>query len=169
MRRSQKTAARPRLRLAEARMQYRWSQQELADRIGTTHLNVSRWERGLTKPGPYFRDKLCSLFGKSEQELDLASTGASSSYPLSETVSATTETLLDPAIPLQPALRLVGRDAEFKRLKRRLLTYGNVALTALNGLPGVGKTALAIELVHDKEIRAYFSNGILWAALGPEP
>jgi tetratricopeptide (TPR) repeat protein len=77
--------------------------------------------------------------------------------------------LLDPAIPLQPAIRLVGRDVELTRLKIRLLNSGNVALAALNGLPGVGKTALAIELVHDKEIRAHFSDGILWAALGPEP
>jgi tetratricopeptide (TPR) repeat protein/transcriptional regulator with XRE-family HTH domain len=169
MRRSQKSAPRPRQRLAEARMQHQWSQQDVADRIGTTHLNVSRWERGLTKPGPYFRSKLCSLFGKSEQELDLASTDASSSPSQVETASASNETLLDPAIPLQPAIRLVGRDAELKRLKRRLLTSGSVALTALNGLPGVGKTALAIELVHNQEIRAHFSDGILWAALGPEP
>jgi len=33
----------------------------------------------------------------------------------------------------------------------------------------VGKTALAIELVHNQEIRAHFSDGVLWAALGPEP
>jgi tetratricopeptide (TPR) repeat protein/transcriptional regulator with XRE-family HTH domain len=169
MRRSQQSAPRPRLRLIEARMQYQWSQQDVADRIGTTHLNVSRWERGLTKPGPYFRSKLCSLFGKSEQELDLASTPASSSPPHAESVSTSTETLLDPAIPLQPTIRLIGRDAELNRLKRRLLTSGNVALTALNGLPGVGKTALAIELVHDPEVRARLSDGILWAALGPEP
>ena len=169
MRRSQQSAPRPRLRLMEARMQYQWSQQDVADRIGTTHLNVSRWERGLTKPGPYFRSKLCLLFGKSEHELDLASTPASSSLPHAESVSTSTETLLDTAIPLQPTIRLVGRDAELNRLKKRFLTSGNVALTALNGLPGVGKTALAIELVHDHEIRTHFSGGILWAALGPEP
>jgi tetratricopeptide (TPR) repeat protein/transcriptional regulator with XRE-family HTH domain len=169
MRRSLQSAPRPRLRLAEARAQHQWSQQDVADRIGTTYLNVSRWERGLTKPGPYFRNKLCSLFGKSEQELDLDSTEASSSPLHAETASASVETLLDPAIPLQPAIRLVGRDAELTRLTKRLLTSGNVALTALNGLPGVGKTALAIELVHDDAIRAHFSDGILWAALGTEP
>ena len=73
-----------------------------------------------------------------------------------KSVSTSTETLLDTAIPLQPTIRLVGRDAELNRLKKRLLTSGNVALTALNGLPGVGKTALAIELVHDHEIRSAF-------------
>jgi tetratricopeptide (TPR) repeat protein/transcriptional regulator with XRE-family HTH domain len=167
MSRSPKSAPRPRVLLTEARTERNWSQQEVADRIGTTHLNVSRWERGLTKPGPYFRGKLCLLFGKSEQELDLGSTPTSSSPPLAETASD--EILLDPAIPLQPAVRLVGRDVEINHLKKRLLSSGNAALTALNGLPGVGKTALAIELVHDQEIRAHFSDGILWAALGPEP
>ena len=159
----------PRLRLTEARNERRWSQQDVADRIGTTHLNVSRWERGITKPGPYFRRKLCSLFGKSEQELDLESTPVSSAAVRAITASADAEALFDPTIPLQPAIRLVGRDNELNSLKQRLYAGGSVALTALNGLPGVGKTALAIELAHDHEIRAHFHDGILWAALGPEP
>ncbi len=159
----------PRLRLTEARIERNWSQQDVADRIGTTHLNVSRWERGITKPGPYFRRKLCSLFGKSEQELDLESTPVSSAAVRAISASADAEALFDPTIPLQPAIRLVGRDNELNSLKQRLYAGGSVALTALNGLPGVGKTALAIELVHDHEIRAHFHDGILWAALGPEP
>ena len=159
----------PRLRLTEARISRKWSQQDVADRIGTTHLNVSRWERGITKPGPYFRRKLCSLFGKSEQELDLESTPISNAAVPATPASADAETLYDPIIPLQPAIRLVGRDNELTYLKHRLYAGGSVALTALNGLPGVGKTALAIELAHDHEIRAQFHDGILWAALGPEP
>src|SRR5712691_8070086 len=63
-----------RWRLIEARKQRSWSQQEIADRIGTTKVNLSRWERGITKPGPYYRRKLCALFGKSEEELDLVPT-----------------------------------------------------------------------------------------------
>ncbi len=61
----------PRERLAQARYQRCWSQQELADQLGTTPLNISRWERGLTSPNPYFRHKLCALFGLSEVELGL--------------------------------------------------------------------------------------------------
>jgi tetratricopeptide (TPR) repeat protein len=79
------------------------------------------------------------------------------------------ESVYDTAIPLQPATRLVGRDNELVQLKQRLFNGGSVALTALNGLPGVGKTALSIELAHDLDIRAHFQHGILWAALGPEP
>ncbi len=61
----------PRIRLAEARNVRGWSQVEVAERIGTTYVNVSHWERGITRPSPYFRKKLAGLFGKSEQELDL--------------------------------------------------------------------------------------------------
>src|ERR1700726_4797640 len=65
------TTPRPRHRLVDARIAQHWSQQEVADRIGTTHVNVSRWERSITRPSPYFRRKLTKLFQKSEEELDL--------------------------------------------------------------------------------------------------
>lgn len=58
-----------RMRLVEERRHRGWSQQELADYLGTTQHNVSRWEAGLTTPGPYFRTKLGELFGMSVQEL----------------------------------------------------------------------------------------------------
>jgi transcriptional regulator with XRE-family HTH domain len=61
----------PRQRLSAERIRRRWSQLEVADQLGTTPGNVSRWERGLTSPGPYFRSKLCELFGRSAQELGL--------------------------------------------------------------------------------------------------
>src|SRR5262245_9156188 len=65
------TGPQPRVRLTEARNARGWSQMEVADSIGTTYVNVSRWERGITRPSPYFRKKLCVLFSKTEQELDL--------------------------------------------------------------------------------------------------
>lgn len=61
----------PNARLREAREACRWSQRDVADRIGTTPNNVSRWELGQTTPGPYFRARLCVLFGKSIEELGL--------------------------------------------------------------------------------------------------
>jgi len=51
-----------------------WSQVEVADHIGTTAFNVSRWERGITFPGSYFRQQLCGLFEKSPQELGFLNT-----------------------------------------------------------------------------------------------
>ncbi|MEO6892525.1 MAG: NB-ARC domain-containing protein, partial [Ktedonobacteraceae bacterium] len=194
----------PRLHLTEVRILRKWSQQEVADRIGTTHVNVSRWERGITRPSPYFRRKLCQVFGKTEEELDLdglrgegaaeqtgrppqaehsqtghPQTGRPQGAPVhimeaqgGEAVAWSAgagEALYDPAIPLQPAIELVGRDRELAQIRQRLLGGGSVALTALNGLPGVGKTALSITLAHDQQVRAHFRDGVLWAGLGPTP
>jgi tetratricopeptide (TPR) repeat protein/transcriptional regulator with XRE-family HTH domain len=159
--------AQPRLKLTQARTEHKWSQQDVADLIGTTGLNVSRWERGITRPGPYFRAKLCKLFGKDPQELDLGPALAPSEPATPP--STPNEPLYDGAIPLRPPTRLVGRENELAQLKQRLFAGGIAALTALNGLPGVGKTALSIELAYDLDMRAHFRDGILWAALGPEP
>lgn len=68
--------------------------------------------------------------------------------------------------PPPPPYNLIGRDDQLRNLKRRLFTDRNPALTALNGLPGVGKTALAIQLAHDREVWDHFPDGVLWAGLG---
>ena len=60
-----------RQRLVAERLRRHWTQLEVADQLGTTPGNVSRWERGITSPGPYFRSRLCELFGKSARELGL--------------------------------------------------------------------------------------------------
>ncbi|HVB24267.1 MAG TPA: tetratricopeptide repeat protein [Ktedonobacteraceae bacterium] len=180
----------PRLRLAEARLSRDWSQQEVAQRIGTNYVNVSRWERGVTKPTPYFRRKLCHLFGMTEQELDLEGTltvptednlyktGKADTHPEQPPVASapsglllasTSRPIYDPAIPAKPVIRLVGRNPELFLLRQYLLESDSVALTALNGLPGVGKTALSIALAHDPQLREHFHDGILWVGLGPNP
>src|SRR5947209_10311548 len=177
-----KTTPQPRWRLAEARTERKWSQQEVADLISTTYVNISRWERGITRPNPYFRRKLCALFGKSEQELDLSTSVESVTEERGERIATGSEAeagmgsrategewIDDSAIPLKPTIALVGRDEELGQIKQRLRNGGSVALTALNGLPGVGKTALSIALAHDTEIREHFRDGIVWAGLGPQP
>jgi tetratricopeptide (TPR) repeat protein/transcriptional regulator with XRE-family HTH domain len=176
---------RPRTHLVNARIAQNWSQQGVADLLGTTHVNVSRWERGITRPGPYFRRKLSKLFELSEEALDLGVQGAAesvappsaSSPPHSATGSASpipppapvVEALYDPVIPLPPSTQLIGRADEIAAVRQRLFAGGSVALTALNGLPGVGKTSMAIALAHDAAVRAHFKHGILWAGLGPDP
>lgn len=164
---SDREQAEPRLRLSTARQAQGWSQQEVADKSGTTYVNISRWERGLTRPGPYFRRRLCLLFGKTEEELDLGPPGRKA-IP-----APPPNALYDSAIPLQTVSPLVGREHELAHLKQRLHAAssvgGSVALTALNGIPGVGKTALAITLAYDPEVRAQFRDGVLWVGLGPHP
>ncbi|GCE17714.1 hypothetical protein KDK_15140 [Dictyobacter kobayashii] len=172
------TPHQPRIHLTEARVSYNLSQQEVADDIGTTYVNVSRWERGITRPNPYFRRKLCALFNKTEEELDLlqtrserASKRAAVAAPNAPVVQVPVvpQTIHDPAIPLLPAIQLIGREGDLALIKQRLKGSGNMALTALNGLPGVGKTALSVALAHDSEMREFFKDGILWAGLGPQP
>jgi transcriptional regulator with XRE-family HTH domain len=61
----------PRQQLTAERTRRGWTQLEVVDQLGTTPGNVSRWERGITSPSPYFRCKLSELFGMSAQELGL--------------------------------------------------------------------------------------------------
>ena len=48
-----------------------WSQQRLAELLGTNMDRVSRWECGESSPSPFYREKLCVLFGKDAEELGL--------------------------------------------------------------------------------------------------
>jgi transcriptional regulator with XRE-family HTH domain len=75
----------PNLILQEERLARGWTQQEVANRVGTTVVNVSRWERGITSPNPYFRQKLCALFEKDTAGLGLL---ALKHVPQSETSQA---------------------------------------------------------------------------------
>src|SRR5579884_1982031 len=58
--------------LREARQERGWTQKDVADRIGAPlDLNITRWERGTSRPSAYYVQKLCEVFGKSASELGL--------------------------------------------------------------------------------------------------
>ncbi|MFN2148429.1 MAG: NB-ARC domain-containing protein, partial [Anaerolineales bacterium] len=63
---------------------------------------------------------------------------------------------------------LTGREALFEQLRRSLVSAPGKQL-ALWGLPGVGKTALAVELAHDPAVREAYPDGVLWAGFGASP
>jgi hypothetical protein len=67
-------------------------------------------------------------------------------------------------VPPRPNLAL-GRDKLLNELADRLVT-GGPAL-AVDGMPGVGKTTLALLLAHHPPVTAHFTGGVLWASLGP--
>ena len=48
-----------------------WSQARLAQELGTDSVTISRWERGVSHPSPYFREKISHLFEKTVAELGL--------------------------------------------------------------------------------------------------
>ncbi|EFH90001.1 helix-turn-helix domain-containing protein [Ktedonobacter racemifer] len=154
-----------------------WSQAKVAKAIGTTSRTVHRWEHGQGVPYPYYREKLCALFGKNTEELGLLPeknlesmdrASSPSSLPSSSEFVQPIPSLYDPAILAAPAgeSALIGRDVLLTELKQQLLAHKN---WALYGLPGIGKTALAAALAADPEIQHRFHDGILWVGLGTEP
>jgi transcriptional regulator with XRE-family HTH domain/tetratricopeptide (TPR) repeat protein len=62
----------PNIKLRHQRELRGWSQKRLADAIDTSKEMVSKWEGG-QKPGKYYQEKLCELFGMTAQELGFIS------------------------------------------------------------------------------------------------
>lgn len=155
----------PNLLLRRSRLEQGWSQKEVADRIGAPHaFMISRWENGTAKPGPAYRQRLCDLFGKSLNELGLSKQSAESVFAQPQFP------IYDSMLPfrLSTAQTIVGRDQLLADFVQRLSHQEERQLFALYGLPGVGKTTLVVELANIPEIRHYFNDGILWAALGSQ-
>ncbi len=139
---------------------------------------MGRWEQGLALPYPYYRERLCALYNKNARELGIApdnveetSEEESEQLQLVATGPLTPAFQRDPTIPeaLPDSHLLLGRDGLLSQVKQRLLDGNTLALTALNGLPGIGKTALAVALSADPQIQSHFYDGVLWARLGSQP
>lgn len=166
----------PNQRLKQQRAERGWSQLYVAQHIGTNAFTIGRWERGKSTPSAYFRVKLRDLFKLDDNTLGFVGE-ANSARPLhlstihEDTSHHSLPTLYDPAIPPLPVQihELVGRNDLLRQLKEHLMTHHALALSALNGLPGVGKTALANQLAHDSDILTHFQHGILWAGVGQQP
>lgn len=155
-------------RLREERLHRRWSQQDLANHLGTTVVTISRWENGVSAPSPYFRLKLSQLFSKSAQESGLVPENPLSLFPAEVAAGASAETL--PSSPHSSGLWGVpyprnpfftGREALLHLLHERLNHEGAMALTqswAISGLGGIGKTQIALEYAyqHRQDYRFVF-------------
>lgn len=145
-------------RLRAERIERGWSQQDLADKVGTTPLNVGRWERSITLPTPYFRQKLCELYDKTPEELGLVlePMWAESAAVIGERVVLDTSTLtVAPPVwnmPYRRNLLFTGREDILAQLHSALLRGDRpVALVqpqAIIGLGGIGKTQTAIEYAY---------------------
>ena len=162
----------PNTALRDARLEQGWSQSFLAAQLGTSPKNVSRWERGDTRPSPYFRAKLCQLFGTTAHALGFVPPPASPAPPQAREDAVVSQQsftrLVDPALPFSSFSRtpVVGREAICENILS-ILSTGQTC--ALHGLPGVGKTTLAQAIAFHEDIHTYFPDGILWVGLGPSP
>ena len=156
----------PNTRLLQARLHRHWSQREVAAKLGTSFVNVSRWERGITIPGPYFRQQLCVLFDTSPQELGLLLDQPSDDSSL---LSDTTRALQAPNsalwyVPFPRNPFFTGRATLLQSLHELLQQNTATALTqsyALHGLGGIGKTQIALEYMY-RYARAY--TAIFWVS-----
>jgi hypothetical protein len=65
--------------------------------------------------------------------------------------------------------KTIVRDTTDQLLVGTAEAAGVLVVSALHGLAGIGKTALATAVAHDPLVRKRFKDGILWAALGQTP
>jgi len=143
----------PKLQLRSERLHRGWSQQELAEKLGTSVVTINRWERGVTEPSPYFRLKLCTLFGKSAVELGLqpdatalrTNTSVQASSQANEQSSS--NTVIKPLLPFHRNALFTGRETTLDHI-HALFHHRGTHVVALTGLGGMGKTQTAIEYAH---------------------
>ena len=164
----------PNQRLKEERQMRGWSQQYVADQIGADYYYLSRWERGTASPSPFYRQKLCALFEKNAYELGFLSEKTEDEQEQDEQqsmlpLSSLQDMLYTFALPSSGVTGLIGREELCNELGTQLCVAPRSPMIALYGLPGVGKTTLAAALLTHKQIIEYFSDGFLWASLGPQP
>lgn len=141
-------------KLITARFQRHLSQQEVADLIGTTRVNVSRWECGVTCPSPYFRQQLCTFFEKNAEELGIipkdAAEGSKTLIPSrQEGVSSGNHVLHH--ISIKRNLFFTGREDTLTSIHAALHSKQPTALTQtyiINGSGGVGKTQMVVEYLY---------------------
>jgi len=140
----------PNSRLHDARVEHGWSQQKLAELLGTTPVSISRWENGVNHPFPYFQERMCEVFGKTPAELGLLS----SPDEAGESLQSQGESPPAPGVSrinTIPNMRnpfFIGRENLLAALHERLSATRAAALTqaqALYGLGGIGKTQTATE------------------------
>jgi tetratricopeptide (TPR) repeat protein/transcriptional regulator with XRE-family HTH domain len=131
---NKKHAKNPNVRLRNAREEHGWSQKQLAELLGTTSVNVSRWENGTTFPSPYYLNGLQDVLGKTLPELGL--------------IAASTHIDKIWHVPHAHNPFFTGRETLITSLEKRFSQTRTAILphtVALYGLGGTGKTQIALE------------------------
>ncbi len=148
-----KRVSKPRIsRLKWERERRSWTQSDVAERIGSTQINVSRWENGVTFPNPYFRQRLSELYGKDPEELDLVreqETSSTEKMQVSSDVPTSPVPLPIWTVPYRRNPFFTGREEVLTHLHTAFEGGNAMAIPlAISGLGGIGKTQIAIEYAY---------------------
>lgn len=144
--------------LRQERIVRGWTQKDVAGKIGTDGYTINRWERGRSRPSPYFRQKLMELFGKDVRALGLL-----------DEEHDTLENLKTPTIwnvPYRQNLYFTGREDIIERLHIQLQDIQTaivIQTQAICGLGGIGKTQVAVEYAY--RYRNHY-DAVLWVQAG---
>jgi tetratricopeptide (TPR) repeat protein/transcriptional regulator with XRE-family HTH domain len=133
----------PNEQLKTQRLKRNWTQVYVATMIGTSDVEVSRWETGTAEPGLHFREKLCELFGTAPEALGL--------LPPAQAGPEGSIQALPWNVPARRNPLFTGREEVLTHLHSLLHSSKIVALTqvlAISGLGGIGKTQTAIEYAY---------------------
>ncbi|WP_376794681.1 helix-turn-helix domain-containing protein [Thermogemmatispora sp.] len=131
--------------LKRERLRRGWSQEDLAERIGSDKKTVQRWETGDGLPRPALLRKLCEVLEKTPEELGLVE-------------EPRTNWGAKPATS-----HFFGRAQELRALQQ---WFAECRLIAVCGLGGIGKTTLVARLVEQVETKIEYG---YWCSLRSAP
>ena len=164
--------------LRRQRIERNWRQQDVADHLGTTVTTIGRWERGHQQPSAYYRVKLCTLFGKSTQELGLVETFSSppESTEVLQAEGLPSEEISLWTVPYARNPHFTGREDLLQHLEQLLaaeqpgepMNIQQAVLTqvqAITGLGGIGKTQIAIEYAYRSRLQGHYRH-TMWISAG---
>ncbi len=164
-----------------------WSQANVAEKVGSDVKTVGRWEKGLSVPRPYYRQKLYEIFGKDAQTMGLlASTTTTppveSDGVFAPVIDAEIVDVQEPGIVAEVPVRMGYRE-DWGEAPRFPLLYGRVnecaqllawiqqdrcRVVAVSGIGGVGKTTLLSTVVEQGKATCTF-DAVFWRSVHNAP
>jgi tetratricopeptide (TPR) repeat protein/transcriptional regulator with XRE-family HTH domain len=130
-------------RLKQERKNHHWTQKQLAEKLGSATISITRWENDESSPSPFMRDKLTTIFGKSLERWGISK-----------------QTRMN--LPFPRNRDFIGREQFLARLYQ-ILAADNVTVSsqacAISGIGGIGKTQTALEFAYRY---AHDYNAVLW-------
>ncbi|HEU5381039.1 MAG TPA: helix-turn-helix domain-containing protein [Ktedonobacteraceae bacterium] len=132
------------LRLKYERQRRGWSQEKLADKIGSNTRTIARWERGLHAPTLELKQQLARVFETTIEALGLLPTAqeTSSGPEIKQDLTMQCKEDWGEAPRRQ---QIYGREQELA-LTQEWISEKTCRTIALLGIGGVGKTTLTVEL-----------------------